>query len=227
MVLNARATSCCSADPSIGCARFEIAPADAPRGRCQVPQRPCQRAGHEPGDGEPERERQGADAHERVLIPADLAVECGHALGDPHGAGRAALLDDRHGRVEQLLVERVRASPALDGASLERVDDLGPVAVVRRPGSPAAPSRPAASPSARRSAPGRRDRGPPCPRACRAGEGGRAGPMRWRRRAAPRPRPARAPRGRYGAAWRGPAAPPGPRSRARGRTRRPRADGVR
>ena len=120
--------------PLDGCARFEIAPADAPGGRCQVPQRPCQRAGHEPGDGEPERERQGADAHERVLIPADFPVECGHALGDPHGSGRTALLDDRYGRVEQLLVERVRASPALDGASLERVDDLGAVAVVDVPG---------------------------------------------------------------------------------------------
>ena len=56
-------------------ARLEVAAADAPGGRGELPQRPRQRAGDEPRDGQPERQRQRADADQRVLVAPDLAID--------------------------------------------------------------------------------------------------------------------------------------------------------
>ena len=73
-------------------AGLEIASADAPGGRRELPERARERAGDEPGDGQAEDQRESADADEGVLVAAYLAIERVDALRDPDGADRAACL---------------------------------------------------------------------------------------------------------------------------------------
>ena len=84
-----------------------------------------------PREDQPERERGDAEAEERERVAADLVVDRVDGLRDPHRAGRATRVDDRHGGEEQVLVERVAVARALRGGPAQRLADLGPARVGR------------------------------------------------------------------------------------------------
>ena len=112
-------------------ARAQVAGGDLPRRARQAAQRTRQRAGDRPREAQAERQHGGAEGEQRDDVAADLVVDGLDALGEAHGAGRAAGVDDRHGRVEQVGVERVAVARALRGGAAERLGDLRAAGVRR------------------------------------------------------------------------------------------------
>ena len=98
-------------------ARVELAVLDAPRRSRQRAQRPRERAGEHPGEREAERERRQADADDDEHVAAHPLGDGGVALRDADGADRAALVEDRHGGVEELVADACRCA-AFPGASV-------------------------------------------------------------------------------------------------------------
>ena len=132
MSLKASATSRCSVAP-VTSARASSSPSSTRRAvRARRSQRPRERAGEDPREREAERERDQPDADEHEDVPAHPVVDGLHALGHSHGPDPAPVVEHRHGRVEQLLAERLARARPLRGAPGERRLDLGPARVRRR-----------------------------------------------------------------------------------------------
>jgi hypothetical protein len=113
--------------------RLQIAGLDATRGRREPLERPGQRPGEKPGEREAEHERDQPDADQAEHVAADPAIDRLDVLGHAHGADPVVALDDRDGREEQRLAERLAEPASLsDSAILESRSNLRPVGV--RPG---------------------------------------------------------------------------------------------
>jgi hypothetical protein len=106
--------------------RLEVAVLDTPGGLCQVPERPRQRAREEPGDHEPDEQREAADGDEDEDAAPDAARDLVDALRDADDAHGNAFVRDRHRGEEQVLAERVAVPPSLGALPADRGPDLGP-----------------------------------------------------------------------------------------------------
>ena len=117
-----------------------------------------------------------AEAEDRA---PDGAVDGGDALGDPHGADRPAVAEDRHGGRQDLGAEGVAVARFLVGLAAEGGRDLGPVGIAA-PRSRQAPALSAITRAraSRRRSPGRAG-SPPRRRP------GAAASAVWRARGAP------------------------------------------
>ncbi len=106
-------------------ALVQLARGDAPRRDGQAAQRPCERAGEEPGHRQAEQERDDADPDQRRNVLAHLVLDAVDRLGHAHRAGRSPCLDHGHRGDDQVLVERVAVPGALEGRAGERTGHLG------------------------------------------------------------------------------------------------------